>query len=205
MGKSRRRIVFWPAVAAALLTLALAGAVGASARDGRGSDDGARPAETRGHDQEREPARQADRSAQAAADDEGEGGPLLRSSLAPSVPTDPAIAGVAPGGLPWVLGRGSVLLQSGGRIRVVIKGLVIPVAHLGLPAGTARPVTSVSASLFCNAASTPVGTTGAVPISEAGDATIDDTITLPAACLAPIVLVHPNANVASYISATGWR
>jgi hypothetical protein len=66
---------------------------------------------------------------------------------------------------------------------------------------------SVSASLFCGADSerTPAFTTAAVPISEHGDARIRQNVTLPATCLAPIVLVHPNGGTARYIAVSGWR
>lgn len=201
MRKSRTRIVVWTALAAALLVLGLVGAVGASAHDGNGSDDGAQATETRGHDQEQEPARQEDRSAQTttdARDDNGQDGrPLLRSTLAPSMPTDPTIAGVAPGGLPWQIERGSVLLQSKGRLRLSVKGLVIPAS------GTTGPVQTVTASLACADGST--SQTDSVPISTAGDATIDTTITLPSTCLAPIVLVNPNGIAGLYIAVTGRR
>ena len=42
----------------------------------------------------------------------GHGGQLIRESLAPSVPTDPAFHGVTAGGAPWVLNEGSVQLSS---------------------------------------------------------------------------------------------
>jgi hypothetical protein len=198
MRRSRRGIVVWTALAAALVVLGLVGAVGASAHEGKGSSDGAQATETRGHDQEQEPARQEDRSVQVAADDNGQDGqPLLRSTLAPSMPADPAIAGVAPGGLPWQIERGSVLLQSDGRIRLSVKGLVIPAS------GTTGPVQTVTASLAC-ADGSKVQTTS-VPISSAGDATIDTTITLPSTCLAPVVLVNPNGIAGVYIAVTGWR
>lgn len=121
------------------------------------------------------------------------------------MPTDPAIHGVAPGGVPWVLDRGSVRLKADGNIRVEIKGLVIPIAHGTFPAGTALPVTTVSASLYCAPDSlATVATTKTVPISASGDATLVDTIALPATCLAPIALVHPNGGATAYIAATGW-
>lgn len=137
--------------------------------------------------------------------DDDQGGALLSSALAPSIPTDPAIHGVAPGGVPWVLARGRVDLQSDGGIRISIRGLVIPIAHGTFPAGTALPVTSVSASLYCAPdASAAAATTKTVPLAPTGNAVIVDTIALPAACLAPIVLVHPNAGATAYIAATGW-
>lgn len=133
--------------------------------------------------------------------------PDLKSSLAPTVPTtDPTIHGVVPGAVPWQLDRGSVRLGPDGRLRVEVKGLVIPVAHGTFPAGTARPVTTVSASLYCAPDSTAAAaTTAAVPISEDGNATIDERIAVPATCFAPAVLVHPNGGAGAYIAATGWR
>jgi len=142
-------------------------------------------------------------TAAKSSDDDGEDA-ILSSTLAPSQPTDPAIDGVNPGGVPWVLKRGSVQLQANGGIRVSIRGLVIPIAHGTFPAGTALPVTTVSASLYC-APGAAAATTMTVPLTSTGDATIVDTITLPATCLAPVVLVHPNGGGTAYIAATGWR
>ena len=125
----------------------------------------------------------------------------LRSTLAPSVPTDPMFHGVQPGGLPWVLSRGSVTLSSEGRLDLTVKGLVIPTF------GTPGPVTSISASLFCGADTnmTPAAVTGTEPLSSAGDGSISQRVTLPADCLAPIVLVNPNGIQSLYIAVTGWK
>src|SRR3954453_1018228 len=54
------------------------------------------------------------------------GNPRLRASLAPSQPTDPTFHGVAPGGAPWVLDRGSVKLKSKGTLDLRVRGLVLP-------------------------------------------------------------------------------
>src|SRR5215212_4601776 len=115
--------------------------------------------------------------------DEGHGGKLFRSSLAPSkpAPTDPAFHGVTPGGVAWSLDRGSVKISHHGHFDLPFKGLVIT------STGTARPAV----------------TTGQVPISEQGNARIHQQVTLPAICLAPIVLVHPNGGTTRYISVTG--
>jgi hypothetical protein len=179
----RKRITFWLTLAAAALALALVGAVGASAHDGHGGDDGS----GNGNDNDGAKA-------------------LFTSALAPSHPDDPAIHGVAPGAVPWVLDRGKVRIGTDGSIRVKLQGLVIPIAHGTFPAGTARPVTVVSASLYCAPDSAAAAaTTKSVPISEDGDATIADRVSLPSTCLAPIVLVHPNDSAGAYIAATGWR
>jgi hypothetical protein len=127
---------------------------------------------------------------------------VFASTLAPSVPADPKIHGVAAGGAPWVLKRGDVVLRSDGRLRADIRGLVIPVAPGN---GTPGPVTTVQASLYCGADTTPaVGTTAAVPISTAGNARIDGHVTVPAKCLAPIVLINPNGGTAVYIAGSGF-
>ncbi len=165
-------------------------AVVASADNGRGSDGSKGVTTTTG---------------QSGAKYERGGGRLLAASLAPSVPTDPAVHGVAAGAVPWVLGRGTVELRSNGNVRIAIKGLVIPVAHGTFPAGTALPVATVSASLYCAPdTAAAAATTKTVPLSADGNAAISDTIALPSTCLAPIVLVHPNGSGGAYIAATGW-
>jgi hypothetical protein len=132
---------------------------------------------------------------------EGHGAKIFRSSLAPSVPTDPAIHGKTPGGVPWSLDRGEVSINSRGDFHLRLDGLVITGTN------SARPVTTISASLFCgaDANAAPAATTSTVPISEDGDARINERIALPATCLAPIVLVHPNGGTARYIALSGWK
>lgn len=131
---------------------------------------------------------------------EGKGGKLFSSSLAPSQTTDPAFHAVTPGGFPWSLDKGAVKISRKGKFDLRVKGLVITAT------GTARPVTTITASLYCGADATPAAlTTGQVPISVGGDARIHERVTLPATCLAPIVLVHPNGGATAYISVTGWR
>jgi hypothetical protein len=127
---------------------------------------------------------------------------LFQATLAPSVPSDPMIHGVAAGGLPWVLDSGQARLRRDGRLSVRVRGLVLP----GPPGnGTPGPVTTVNASLYCGSDTTPaVATTASVPLSSAGDARIKERVTLPAKCLAPIVLVHPNGGAGVYIAATGF-
>jgi hypothetical protein len=131
------------------------------------------------------------------------GNTLFDTTLAPSVPADPAIHGVAAGGAPWVLRFGEARLRSSGGIDAVIRGLVIPPPT---GAGTPGPVKMVSASLYCgnDMNATPVGTTTPTPLSTAGNARIHGTFTLPAKCLAPVVLIHPNGINSVYITASGF-
>jgi hypothetical protein len=126
---------------------------------------------------------------------------LLNTSLAPSVPSDPVLSGASAGGAPWVLTRGTARLGRDGDFRVRIRGLVIPTAPGN---GTPGPVMTVSASLYCGAATTATGTTPSVPISRSGDADIAAQLSVPAKCLAPSVLIHPNGAGAVYIAANGF-
>jgi hypothetical protein len=80
---------------------------------------------------------------------------VLFTSLAPSVPNDPTLLGAAAGNVPWVLRSGEAKLHSNGRLTVRIRGLLIP---SGPGARTTGPVKTVSASLYCGANSTAVGT-----------------------------------------------
>jgi hypothetical protein len=141
---------------------------------------------------------------QGRADHRDRGGKtLLATTLAPSVPADHALHGVAAGGAPWVLSRGTAQLHRGGRLDVRVRGLVIPVAPGN---GTPGPVTTVTASLYCgnDTDTMAVGTTPSAPISRAGDARMRGTLSVPAKCLAPLVLVHPNGNPLAYIAASGF-
>ena len=103
----------------------------------------------------------------------------FETPLAPSVPADPALHGVAAGGAPWVL-RGTAELSGKGRLQVRVRGLVIPP-----PAGngTAGPVMTVTASLYCGIDTKAVGTTPAAPITPSGNARMTGRLTLPAKCL----------------------
>ena len=127
---------------------------------------------------------------------------VIDESLAPSQPTDPTFHVVKPGGAPWVLKSGRVRLSSDGRLDLEVRGLVIPTT------GTASPVTTVTASLYCGADSSiaPAATTQPVPISSTGNARIHDrSFAVPSTCLAPVILVHPNGIASAYIAVDGWR
>lgn len=131
-------------------------------------------------------------------------GASVRSALAPSQPTDPAFHGVSPGGLPWSLEQGSVKLRSNGKLDLEVEGLVLT------SLGTAGPITGIAASIFCGAdsATAPMATTSVAPLSSAGDAEIDTQVSVPATCLAPLVLVRPaNASglLSAYIAIEGFR
>lgn len=95
------------------------------------------------------------------------------------------VAGVPSGGAPWVITASEFHVSGSGRTEVEIRGLVISAGPL---INTAGPVTMVAASLVCN--DVVSGTTGAVPLSSGGDASIHDSITLPASCIEPALLIR---------------
>src|SRR5262245_38373372 len=128
------------------------------------------------------------------SDENGKG---LQTRLVGSILSDPAIHGVTRGSVPWA-GGGVASLERSGRFEVSIEGLVV--------AGTngTDGVRSIRVSLFCapNSGTTPAFTTRAVRLSSEGEARVRKDVALPARCLAPVVLVHPNGNLARYIAAS---
>ncbi|HXW59688.1 MAG TPA: hypothetical protein VEJ23_09460 [Solirubrobacteraceae bacterium] len=123
--------------------------------------------------------------------------PVLTTSLAPSVPTDPVVHGVTPGSAPWVL-KTSAATLSNGVLVVDINGLIIP--ELGTPG----PVTSVDASLYCASEKTPAAMTGTFPLSEQGNALIVEKVKLPSTCLTPALLINPLGIGSIYIATSGF-
>ncbi len=122
--------------------------------------------------------------------------PLFASSLAPSVPTDPMLHGVAAGSAPWVLNN-SIAVHVGGFLAVTIRRLIIP--ELGTPG----PVTSVDAALYCGNETKPALMTKTFPLSEAGNALILERVKLPSNCLAPALLINPLGIGSIYIATSG--
>jgi hypothetical protein len=124
---------------------------------------------------------------------------VLQQHLVGSILSDPAIHGVVRGGLPWQ-GGGDASLDRKGRFEASIHGLVIP--SMGNPG----PVTTITISLYCapDSSSTAAFTTDPVPLSAHGNARVHQRVTVPARCLAPVLLVHPNGGATAYIAATGF-
>jgi hypothetical protein len=124
---------------------------------------------------------------------------ILQQHLVGSILSDPAIHGVVRGGLPWQ-GGGDASLSKKGRFEARIRGLVIP--SMGNPG----PVTTITISLYCapDSSTTAAFTTDPVPLSSDGKAFVRQHVTVPARCLAPVLLVHPNGGATAYIAATGF-
>jgi len=119
------------------------------------------------------------------------------------------IRGVPAGGVPWVVAEGDVEIESDGDLKADIKGLLITGTGTDLD-GTTGVVTGVRASLTCEGQDT-VATTDVARLSSDGDAEIDEEISLPMSCLAPIVLIrvgstqeNPGPLMGPWIAATGF-
>jgi uncharacterized membrane protein YdfJ with MMPL/SSD domain len=123
-----------------------------------------------------------------AMDDANDG---MEFRLMGSVPTDPTIATVAPGGKPWVIKEGEAELENG-VLTVKIVGLVIP------PLPGTNPIPKVAASVVCG--NVVVDTTATVDFSATGNAWISEAVTVPSPCDVPRILVNPNGNAKAYIA-----
>ena len=123
---------------------------------------------------------------------------LLSAQLVGSMPApaSPLIAGVNPGGAPWVNGPSPVRVRLDGRITVVVRGLVIPA-----PPGTnTNPVPSVVATLVCG--NMVQSSTKPFALDMAGNGQTTDMISVPPKCDAPAVLIQPAPNRMVYIAST---
>lgn len=114
---------------------------------------------------------------------------LIRADLTPSLPTDPAINGVNPGSLPWVIDRGQVRWRDTGRVDVRIMGLQIP-----RNGGEDNPVGSIDAVLYCDGMM--AADSGPQPLSiPDGDARFRVMVPTPSTCHDATVLISPSAAV----------
>jgi hypothetical protein len=118
---------------------------------------------------------------------------LLRAQLVGSTPApvSPVIAGINPGGAPWVNGESPVRVREDGRITVRISGLIIP-------AQGRNPISSVVATLVCG--NMVEGSTAPFALSEAGNGSTRDVLSAPRECDDPAVLIQPAANRRAYIA-----
>jgi hypothetical protein len=108
-------------------------------------------------------------------------------------PVSPVIAGVKPGGAPWVNGPSSARVSENGRTDVRIRGLIIPAL------GT-NPIASVVATLVCG--DKIADSTMPFDLSPAGNGRTRDHIAVPTDCDHAVVLIQPALNRAVYIAST---
>jgi hypothetical protein len=128
-------------------------------------------------------------------------GKVFRSGLVGNLLTDPPIHGVTRAGAEWVIDKSKVTLSRNGKFDLRVKGLVLT------STGTTGTVTTITASFFCAPDSNTVAAfvAGPVPLEPDGDARIHQNVTVPARCLSPVVLVHPNGGGTRYIAVSGFK
>jgi hypothetical protein len=126
-----------------------------------------------------------------------------------------AVGGVISGGAPWVVSQGEASVSSSGKVEVEVKGLLIGPGGPANLVGTTATVGMVAATLVCGgsggtAVPVPDLSITPAPLSAAGNAEIQQQVTLPASCFAPVVLVrifNPAAALGSqlgpFIAVTG--
>jgi hypothetical protein len=123
---------------------------------------------------------------------------LIKADFTPSQPDDAKINEVSPGGAPWILDRGEVRVRDNGRIDVRLEGLQIPGS--GPNGEDANPVASITASLYCDGATTASAVSSVQPLSRPdGDARFRETLAVPDSCGMAVVLINPG-NPARYIA-----
>jgi hypothetical protein len=111
--------------------------------------------------------------------------PVVPPFTGTSVPQNP-IRGLNGGGVPWSIESGTGYLRADGRLHIEVQGLIIP-------ARGSNPIDFFRGVVNCLTPDAPMAgvnlVTDPVPATDAGDATIDATLDLPDACVAPIIFV----------------
>lgn len=118
-------------------------------------------------------------------------------------PTKTPIGDVHSCGKVWKLTSGSAKLKKDGTLTADVKGLVLDDASTGKYNGTPDGVDGVAAALLCNgkvAAQTQV-----VPLSKAGDASINEKLSVPGECASPVIALRERyeGKVGGWLAATG--
>ncbi len=148
----------------------------------------------------------------AMADHGGDNNGSFESSLVGSIPNT-TVGGIVSGGAPWTVSRGEAVVSGSGEIRVEVRGLLLATGAPPNLVGTVGPVQMVAASLVCGGSGgTVAASSDGVPLSTAGNAKIEAKITVPATCMAPVVLVRifessaaPGSQLGPFIALTGFN
>ncbi len=112
------------------------------------------------------------------------------------------LRGIPGGGFPWVIGEGRYQLRANGELEVEVEGLVIDPTNAtaqarGIAGTNPLPYFFATVSCLDNTGATTNVNTAAAAATTTGNATIDQTVPLPASCFAPIVFVRGSFTGAS--------
>lgn len=127
----------------------------------------------------------------------------MRGVSAPFLNPNNPIRGVNGGGVPWAIQQGiRGELQADGDLEVTVRGLVVAATGVN-PSATFRAVVSCQSIDGLGNATVVNVSTAPVPATTTGDADIEETLTLPSPCLAPIVFVGRGADPFRWFAITG--
>jgi hypothetical protein len=127
-----------------------------------------------------------------------------------------AVRGVAGAGLPWVVAQGRATLRADGTLEAEVEGLVFDptdAAVIARGTGGTNPLPQAMAIVSCltvqdgaaatvNVSSAPVPFTTGAATAGGGNATIEERLTLPSPCLAPVVFV--SATNGTWLAVAGF-
>ncbi len=119
------------------------------------------------------------------------------------------LRGIPGGGFPWVIAEGRATLHANGELEVEVQGLVIDPSNATAQAkGIAgiNPLPYFFATLSCQDATGAVVNvnTATASATTTGNATIEESIPLPASCFAPLVFVRGSAAASAEPTAGPW-
>ena len=141
------------------------------------------------------------------ADDGERHGKLVRSDMVACIHDGTVLGGVNQCGKIWKLAKGEASLSANGHLKVKVKGLILNDPSTGVFNGTPDGVTGLVAAVICGGSGgTIAAQTAGVPLSQAGDAKISASMTLPARCVAPVIVVREIFDGAEggWLAATGF-
>jgi hypothetical protein len=118
-----------------------------------------------------------------------------------------AVGGVNSCGKIWKLKSGKAELKAGGKLKVVVKGLVLNDASVGKFNGSPDGVDAVAAAVICQGPSGPTvaAQLDPVPLSKTGDAKAEGKVSLPNGCVGPVIVLRERyeGKIGGWLAGTG--
>ena len=114
---------------------------------------------------------------------------ILKGKLRPCVKDGTTFGEIGSCGKVWKLGSGDAKLESDGKLKVEVKGLVLNDESTGEFNGTPDGVTDVVATVICGGKI--AGAAERVPLSNPkGEAKVEAKLAIPANCEKPVILLR---------------
>ena len=132
---------------------------------------------------------------------------LVRADMVACLHDGTVLGGINQCGKIWKLAKGGASLSANGHLKVKVNGLILNDPSTGSFNGTPDGVTGLVAAVICGGSGgTIVAQTQSVPLSQAGDTKISVSITLPARCVAPVIVVREifEGAIGGWLASTGF-